>query len=167
MSCAPVTCRSMDDGLRFGVMFDAMPRNELFGRYSRQINERMWRQGGSSVRPQRTGMAAAAAAAAAAAVAAVEERMRRSNNVATICSDCKPRHEPIELSKDHYPNVLPGVTCSGGQWCKKFVYPVQVLKRKKAFESDLEESRKIFPQELVQNWRFVQINVTVACSCPN
>lgn len=161
VSCAPVTCRSMDDRLRFGVMFDTMPRGEPFSRYSRQIDERMWWQGGSSVRLQRTGMAAAAAAAAA-----VEERMRRSNDVAMMCSDCTPNHEPVELSNDHYPNVLPAVTCSGSQWCKEFVYPVQVLKKRGLGETKYNID-KLLPKELVQNWRFVQINVTVACSCPN
>lgn len=159
MSCAPVTCRSMDDdGLRFGVMFDAIPRGEPFGRYSRQIDERMWWQGGSSVRLQRTGMAAAAAA--------VEERMRRSNDVAAMCSDCTPNLEPVELSEDHYPNVLPAVTCSGSQWCKEFVYPVRVLKKRGTGETK-HKTDELLPEELVQNWRFVQINVTVACSCPN
>lgn len=90
---------------------------------------------------------------------------------ATSVCDCTLDYEPVELSNDHYPNVLPAVTCHGGQWCKKFVYPVLVLTNKTddaATGKTTSYTQEGLPKEFViQNWRFVRINVTVACTCPN
>lgn len=94
----------------------------------------------------------------------------------TAVCDCTLNHEPAVLSDDHYPSVLPAVTCHDAGWCKKTVYPVRVLVKKTAAADEdappgktaVAYIREGLPNVLVrQNWRFVQIDVTVACTCFN
>ncbi|XP_050532791.1 uncharacterized protein LOC126900853 [Daktulosphaira vitifoliae] len=79
--------------------------------------------------------------------------------------ECTTRHDFIALQDDHYPSVLPAVTCQGSSFCRPILYPVRVLS-KKVENIRSGETSKGLPTELIkQNWRFIQINVTVACSC--
>lgn len=114
------------------------------------VNPRELRMAAATATVQQSNVAIAAAAAAAAG----------------MC-DCTLTTDVVELSEYHYPNLLPSVKCKDGLWCKKIEYPVQVLTNlTNVYHSPY--SQENLPKELSDmDWWFVQINITVACTCPN
>jgi len=113
------------------------------------------------------------------AATAVRKSSNAAGRTSAVC-DCTVNRDPVELSDDHYPSTLPAVACHSGQWCRQTVYPVRVLTRKMTAADELNgggpgdtaayvvRDGGGLPYELVrQNWRFVQVDITVACSCSN
>ncbi|XP_025417390.1 uncharacterized protein LOC112688434 isoform X2 [Sipha flava] len=173
-SCVSIVCRSTAEReLRWELVFDPTP-DELYERFEwfddqrrqqrRQRTAGRWlqrRSNGNGANPQELQMAAAAATvqqsnvAIAAAASAADD----------VC-DCTLMTDVVELREHHYPNQLPTMRCRDGPWCKKIEYPVQVLTNlTNVYDSPY--SQENLPKELSDmDWWFVQINITVACSCP-
>ncbi|XP_050429756.1 prothoracicotropic hormone-like [Adelges cooleyi] len=84
-----------------------------------------------------------------------------------VCN-CNTKHEIRQLEADHYPPVLPMVTCHGNQWCRPIFYPVPVLVKKYGNGMSYDDGQKdMLPNFLKEKWQFIEINLTVACTCPS
>lgn len=158
VSCVSIVCLSTADRVKWELVFNPMPE-EPYERIANRMSKRL-QQFNSNESPD--AYAAAVRQTSNVAVAAAAE--------SSVCN-CQQDLFMIDLDDDHYPRYLPAFTCQGGQWCKALVYPVLVLAKKTAINSELVGTvytRQGLPDKIFdESWWFVKYNITVGCTCPN
>lgn len=168
VSCVSIAiCVSTADRVRWELVFDPMP-DEPFERYANRVNKRIAAAVAASSSSQRN----------AVDPDAVGWRSTRGNGggvgdvqlvKATSLCDCTLSHGTINLSDGHYPKRLLSFTCRTSHPCTEVMYPVLVLKRKNKGVATVAPGglQNAVPDDLKNDWTFVQFNVTAGCSCPS